>query len=476
MGRRKVSITSNRNDKWSQLRGALKKVLTKGQYDLWIAPLHFLGLQDGTLLLGCRNNFHIQWLRERLEEKIKKVMKTVLPEAHSIQYEIISEDLDDPEDDVEEDARGESEEQNRSNIPRQISFQDLLQLRPSPFNPRFTFDHFVVGECNHLAYASSMAIATGHSFHVSSVYLLSDSGLGKSHLSHAVGNYVIRRNPRLRVRYVTAEQFANEMIAAIKKDKMDIFKRKYREDCDILLLERVEFLGGKQKIQSELIYTIDELLDRGKKIVCTGTKLPRDIPGLHEELRSRLSGVLLAPIDHPDFETRLKILQKKAALERVNIPPRVLEYLAGTIEGDVRKLESCLVGLVAKSNILNTPIDLSLARDVAMTVLDRLPKVNISLIQDLVCEAFRISKEDLVSPSRKKNVALARKIAFYLCREYTKETYQSIGEAFCRNHSTVIYGVKSVQQALDSGKHGTIQKHVDFLSRKLKTRCALGPF
>ncbi len=466
--------------RWEELKKRLEGVLTRGQFDLWIEPLHFLGIKGNSLSLGCRNNFHVQWMRERLESKIIDTVKSVFPEVKHVSYEVIPEDLS--QTDLENDSPDEEETLAfHSPIPerkpvtpkyKQIGFQDILQLAPSPFNPRFTFDHFVVGNCNHLAYASSMAIATGQSFNVSSVYLLADSGLGKSHLSHAVGNYVIRKNPRLKVRYVTAEQFANEMIAALKKDRMDLFKKKYRNACDILLIERVEFLSGKEKIQSELIYTIDELLDRGKKIVCTGTKLPKDIPGLHEELRSRLSGVLLAPIEQPDFETRLKILQKKALLEGVKIPQKVLEYMAGSIEGDVRKLESCLIGLIAKSNIMKISIDMALARDVIATVYERLPRVDISIIQELVCDTFKISRDDLISPSRKKEVALARKIAFYLCREYTKETYQSIGRAFNRNHSTVIYAVKTVKQALDTGK-GSLQKHVEYLSRKLKVKCAI---
>ncbi len=468
-------------EKWEELKKRLERVLTKGQFDLWIAPLHFLGVENNALSLGCRNNFHVQWIRERLESKIMDIVKSVFPEVRSFNYEVVPDDLtllgdtDETDGETEEfDSYSQelSNSDSRKPVYRQIAFQDIIKTPPSPFNPRFTFDHFVVGECNHLAYASSLAIATGQSFHVSSLYLLADSGLGKSHLSHAVGNYVVRKNPRLKVRYVTAEQFTNEMIAALKKDRMELFKKKYRNACDILLMERVEFLSGKEKIQSELIYTIDELLDRGKRIICTGTKLPRDIPGLREELKSRLSGVLLAPIEHPDFDTRLKILQKKAQLEGVNIPTRVLEYLAGTIEGDVRKLESCLIGLIAKSNVMSLPIDLSLARDVVATVYERLPQINISAIQELVCETFKVSKNDLLSPSRKKDVALARKIAFYLCRQYTKETYQSIGAAFNRNHSTVIYAVKTVKRALDTGQ-GVIQKHVEYMSRKLKAKCAI---
>lgn len=454
------------DNRWQIVREKLGQILTRGQFDLWIAPLEFLGIKGDTLHLGCRNAFHVQWLKERLERKILDTVQSIFLDVRRLHYDVIEETYDNSQDPEL------SSSKEKGFTEKQLSFHDILDFRPSPFNPRFTFEHFVVGTCNQMAYASSMAVATGQSFHVPSLYILSGSGLGKSHLSHAVGNYITKKNPRMKVCYVTAEQFTNEMIVALKNDRMELFKKKYRSACDILLLERVEFLSGKEKIQSELIYTIDELLDGGKKIVCTGSKLPRDIPKLHEELKSRLAGVLVVPIDPPDFETRLKILQNKALQEGINIPTKVLEFMAGYIEGDVRKLESCLIGLIAKSNILGFPIDVSLARDVITTVYERLPKVDISLIQQIVCETFNIKPQDLVSPSRKKDIALARKIAFYLCREYTGESLQTIGSAFNRNHSTVVYAVKDVKKKLSTGR-SPLQKYVDLVARNLKTFCAL---
>lgn len=456
------------NDGWLIAKKKLEISVPRGQYDLWIAPLEFLGIAENCVRLGCRNHFHIQWLKERLHRKILEALKSVFSEVQDVRYEIASGEGEKEEEIPEESPS--APRSNRESAGRQLSINDVLELQPSPFNPRFTFDHFVVGACNQLAYASSMAVATGQSFHVPSLYLISDSGLGKSHLSHAVGNYVLKKNPRLKVRYVTAEQFTNEMIAALKNDRMEVFKKKYRASCDILLLERVEFLSGKEKIQSELLYTIDELLDRGKKIICTGSKLPREIPKLHEDLKSRLSGVLVAPIEPPDFDTRLRILQKKASQEGAKIPPKVLEFLAGHIEGDVRKLESCLIGLIAKSNILGIPADIGLAREVVAMIYEGLPKVDIALIQQLVCETFDITPQDLTSPSRKKQVVMARKIAFYLCREYTRESLQTIGSAFNRNHSTVVYAINDVKKKLSTGK-SPLTKYIDLISRKLKTRC-----
>jgi chromosomal replication initiator protein len=434
-------------------------------------------MENDVLSLGCQNEFHVQWMRERLERKVLNVVQSVLPQVRKIRYQVVSSNNKKSDDfaESEEEAIVSPKPTPTPPPPRQLSIGDVYPVRVSPFNPRFTFDDFVTGQCNQLAYASSLAVATGKYYSLQALYIMADSGLGKSHLSQAIGNYIFKTNPQVKVYYTTAEQFANEMISALKQDRMETFKEKYRSNCDILLLERVEFFGGKDKIQSELIYTLDELMDRGKKIICTSSKLPRDIPRLHTELKSRLSGAFIAPIDYPDFETRLNILKKKANKERARIPTKVLEFLAEYIEGDVRRLESSLVGIIAKSNILGVPITMELARDVVATVQGNLPLVNISLIQNLVCETFNIRKEDLLSASRKKEIMMARKVALYLCREYTRETLQSIARAFNRTHSTVLHALKETQKSVNS-QNDPLRKYIDYIAGKLKAQCAFARF
>ena len=462
---------------WHNIKAKLEQTLTRGQFDLWIAPLECLGMEDDVLFLGCQNEFHVQWMRERLERKVLNVVQSVLPQVRKIRYQVVSSNNKKSDDfaESEEEAIVPPKPTPTPPPPRQLSIGDVYPVRVSPFNPRFTFDDFVTGQCNQLAYASSLAVATGKYYSLQALYIMADSGLGKSHLSQAIGNYIFKTNPQVKVYYTTAEQFANEMISALKQDRMETFKEKYRSNCDILLLERVEFFGGKDKIQSELIYTLDELMDRGKKIICTSSKLPRDIPRLHTELKSRFSGAFVTPIDYPDFETRLNILKKKANKERARIPNKVLEFLAEYIEGDVRRLESSLVGIIAKSNILGVPITMELARDVVATVQGNLPLVNISLIQNLVCETFNIRKEDLLSASRKKEIMMARKVALYLCREYTRETLQSIARAFNRTHSTVLHALKETQKSVNS-QNDPLRKYIDYIAGKLKAQCAFARF
>ena len=272
--------------------------------------------------------------------------------------------------------------------------------------------------------------------------------------------------------YLTAEQFANEMVYSLKNGNIETFKNKFRMECDVLLLEKVEFLSGKEKVQNELVYTLDELLDRGKRILYTGNTYPKDIPKLISELQSRLSGILVAPIGKPDFSTRKEILKRKAQMENLPLPVEVIEFMAERITGDIRQLESCLIGVIAKTNILGVPVCLDLAREVTETMLDRLPKLTIDHIQQIVCSAFQISIEDLKSSKRRKELADARKIGMYLCRRYTSESLESIGKSFRRSHSSVLYAVSELVKELEN-TGGKIKRQVEYVSRRLDASCLL---
>lgn len=443
---------------WLSIKNQLQKSLSRGQYDLWVSTLDFLGLEEGRLVLGCRNRFHVEWLREKLELKLLAALRQHFPQVQKLDYRIVSE------------PRQDRHEEEMTEGPRQVSMADLIKRSSPAFNPRFTFDRFVVGTSNQFAYATALAMADNRQVYNQSVFLLSDTGLGKSHLTHAVGNYLHVQRPELRVQYATAEQFANEMIYSIKNGSMEAFKNKFRAACDVLLLEKIEFFSGKEKIQSELVFTLDELMDRGKKILCTGNTCPKDIPRLSMELQSRLSGIMVAPIERPDFKTRIEIIRHKTRSENVVLPMEIMEFLADRITGDVRQLESCLVGMIAKANILNVPICIDLARDVTQTMLDRLPKITVDHIQKVVCASFQITPEELRSPSRKKDLAMARKIAMYLSRQYTTESLNSIGKSFKRSHSSVLYAVNGLAREM-AGSSSKLKRQVEYVSRRLETSC-----
>lgn len=443
---------------WKSVKQDLQKCLSKGQYELWVCTLECLGCEGDRLILGCRNRFHIEWLREKLEERLLAAVRRHFPGVSKVDYRIGPEN---PQKEVECDIE---------EGPRQINFNELIRKAEPTFNPRFTFDHFVVGQCNQFAFAASMALAGEQSFTNQSVYLLSPTGLGKSHLTQAVGHHLLGQSPNCRVRYTTTEQFANEMIFALQHGSMESFKKKFRNGCDVLLLERIDFLSGKEKIQSELVYTLDELMDRGKRILCTGSTLPRDIPRLSRELKSRLHGGVVAPIEPPDYRTRIEIIRRKTESRSVRFPQEVVEFLAERLTGDIRLMESCIHGLSVKSHVLKAPITVGLAEEVTQAIQNRLPKITIEHIQQIVCSSFQVTVEELRSPSRRKQLATARKIAMYLCRRYTTESLQAIGKSFKRTHSSVLHAVSGLARQIEE-KDGKWKRQVEFVSRQVETSC-----
>ncbi len=445
---------------WQEIKRKLQSCLSRGQYDLWVSSIEFLGLENETVALGCKNRFHIEWIREKLEAKLLGAIREFFPLVRRLEYQVLS-GAPDPEE--LEGCVPEIEP------PRQIVMSDLIRRSGPVFNPRFTFDQFVVGLSNQLAFATARGMASGRQLYNNSAYILSETGLGKSHLAHAVGSYICGKAPEVRVHYVTAEQFANEMIYSLKNGNIENFKTKFRAECDVLLFEKVEFLSGKEKIQNELVYTLDELMDRGKRILWTGNTFPKDIPKLTSELQSRLSGILVAAIGPPDFKTRMEIIRKKASGENAHLPPEVIHFMAERVTGDIRQLESCLIGIVAKSNILGIPVTLDLARELTERMLDRLPKLTVDHIQQIVCCAFNISVEDLRSSQRRKEFAAARKIGMYLCRRYTTESLESIGKSFRRSHSSVLYAINDLTKCLD--KDNKIKRQVEHISRRLDASC-----
>jgi chromosomal replication initiator protein len=291
--------------------------------------------------------------------------------------------------------------------------------------------------------------------------------MGKSHLSQAIGHHVLSINPEDRVYYITAEDFSNEMVQAYRHNVIDKFKGKYRKECDVLLLEDVHYLSGKERTQIELALTLDTLLESGKRIIFSSCCLPADIPKLNEELRSRLSCGLISTIDPPNFRTRVRILQKKAGANGYRMPDNVIHFLADELTGDVRQLESGLNGVAAKSSLLGMPIDLGLAESVVKNIVCQRKRITISAIKKLVCKYYSISLEDMVSRSRKQNLVRPRQMAIYLARHYTDAPLQSIGKSFNRYHATALHSINCIERGIK--QNSSIQKQVQFFRQKLES-------
>ena len=290
--------------------------------------------------------------------------------------------------------------------------------------------------------------------------------MGKSHLAQAIGHHVLSEYPEDRVYYITAEDFSNEMVHAFRHDAIDKFKGKYRNHCDVLLLEDIHYLGGKERTQIELALTLDSLFEAGKRIIFSSCYLPADIPKLNDKLRSRLACGLISTIEPPNFRTRVRILQKKAMDNGYKIPPNVIDYLAGELIEDVRQLESGLKGVAAKSSLMGVPIDLNLAESVIKNIVRQRLSITIKGIKELVCKYYDVNMKDLMSRSRKQNLVRPRQMAIYLSRRYTDSPLQTIGKAFNRYHATALYAINCIERGVED--NSSIKRQVEFLSQKLE--------
>lgn len=428
---------------WESLLEEAGHTLDREECRLWLEPLKPSG-QDNHLVLVCPNDFHRTWVRDNYLPRLKQLLAAQRPQA-KLSLELLP-------------------GAKRPAPPRQM---ELPRLNPSlpRLNRRFVFDNFVAGAGNEFACAAAKALAGGRGLFSDSLFLVSGTGLGKSHLTQAVGHWVLGNAPDSRVAYLTAEDFANQMISALRKKRIHEFKDRFRRDCDLLLLEEVGFLAGKEKTQDELVYTLDALGNAGKRVVFTGRLAPSQVKGLQPALASRMAASVTVGIEPPDHQTRLSILRRLAAEEDISVPTEVLEYLAQDLPGDVRRLRSALVSLMARGSLTGRNLDLNLAAEVLGQMANRLRKISPERILELVAQVHGLEPEILSGKSRKKIHTGPRNLAMYLCRRHTDASYAAIGKTFNRDHATVMYGVDQIGLRLD--KEPKLGAELTFVEQRL---------
>jgi len=442
-------------DVWIQAKARINEKVPGHNYTLWIEPLEFITRKDREIVLGCPTTFFEKWVTRHYLGLIQAEMEKACGCPCKIQLQVSRSRCSD--------KPGNDTLQEQLFLP---NLEDRHRMM-SRFHTDYTFDQFVVGTCNSFAYNATLSLACADKGSHNPVYLLSKTGMGKSHLSQAVGNHILREKKTLRICYLTAEEFTNAMIRALRHDRIEEFKDKYRRQCDVLLLEDIQFLSGKRKTQDELAFTLDALLDAQKKLIFTGTDLPSEIPKMDEKLSSRLSSGIISGIETPDFVTRVGILTRKASSKKIPIPDDVIYYLADELSENVRQLESGLIGVAAKASLLNLPIDTDLASSVVKNIVRRTRKINVDWIQKLVCKYYKITKEELLSRSRKRAIVQPRQVAMFLARRYTSESLQSIGRSFNRYHATTLHAIGAVERHMR--ENGPLQKQVEFLSTKMES-------
>ena len=447
---------------WLEAQANLKKVLTGQTYTTWIDPLKFLGATDDTIVLEVPSSFFQKWVIDKYLSMIKEAISAVNSKSYQIEFHIAEQK---PEEETEqEEEEHQKPARNKEKERDKVRDKDKEIDKKSDFipnlNPKYTFESFVCGASNQFAYAASQAVANKPATNYNPLFIYGGVGLGKTHLVNAIGNQILAKNPRAKICYYSSEKFMNEMINCLRYKKMEEFRNKFRK-MDLLLIDDIQFMAGKEATQEEFFHTFNALYESHKQIVVTSDKFPKDIPGLEERLRSRFEWGLIADIQPPDIETKIAILKKKSDLHAVNLPNDVALFLAAGATSNIRELEGMLIRLEAFASLTGNEITLSMAREVMKDIIvEKTKEITVEMIQKHVADHFRIKVSELKSDKRIKTLVVPRQIAIYICRELTKASYPEIGEKFGgKDHSTIIHSVKKIekQMAGDPDFRGTVE-------------------
>jgi len=442
---------------WKTVKSEIRGKIPGHFFRMWLEPLKFIRREADTVVLSCPNHFSRKRIWDQYRELLEAEFNRVSGERLSLSLEVVN-------------GSGRTRPENPGfalDLQRPLPSLNLCPYSGRYLRKDFTFDQFVVGENNDFAYSASLSMACRKSSVQNSLYLLSQTGMGKSHLSQAIGHHILDKFPSDRVFYITAEDFANEMVHSLRQGCISTFKDKYRQRCDVLLLEDIHFLSGKERTQMELALTLDTLFDAGKKLIFTSSYLPSDIPKMDNKLTSRFSSGLISHIESPDFRTRVRILKQKCQAQGYRIPDEVIDYLADELQDNVRQLESGLHSVHNKASLLGVPASRELAASVVRNIANQKKRITIEVIKRLVCGHFKISPTEIASRSRKQAVVRPRQIAFYLARTYTDQPLQAIGKSFNRYHATVLHSIGIIERGIR--ENGAMQQQVEFFCKRLES-------
>jgi chromosomal replication initiator protein len=430
---------------WEQIRNYLRQNISAEAYSNWLRGTEFVAMDGDTLFVSAPDPETRSWIESEYAGMIQSAIRDLRLPVRSISYEAPP---------------------ARHSVSHPPAEPVELETLANSLNPRFTFGSFVVGSCNQFAHAAARAVATKPFHSYNPLFLYGGVGMGKTHLMHAIGRELIDNLPTMRVIYTSSERFMNEMIACIRTERMQQFHQRYRE-ADVLLVDDIQSIGGKERTQEEFFHTFNELHDHQKQIVISSDSAPKEIPGLLDRLRSRFEWGLIADIQPPDLETKMAILDKKAEAEGVRLPDDVRSFMASKTKTNVRELEGALIKLIAYSSLVGTPISLQMSQQVLkhlVHVPDR--RVTIDSIQKAVAERFQIKQAQLREKSNTKKIVYPRQVAMYLVKELTDASLPEIGRAFGgKHHTTVIHSIHKIEETrhIDPDLNRMIQSLMDSL-------------
>lgn len=417
----------------AKIKELLQPEVTKISYDTWIMPLDIRSIDGNHIVFTANSEFQKDFIENKYKSLIFNTLRYITNKDWTFSVvDLTKEEQDDSKDIIS----------NTSN-----SSPAEIEMNKSTLNPKYTFETFVVGNNNRFAHAAALAVGNEPAKSYNPLYLYGGVGLGKTHLMHAIGNRILENNPNANILYVTSEKFTNQLINAIKDNKNEFFRNKYR-NIDVLLIDDIQFIAGKERVQEEFFHTFNSLYEDGKQIIISSDTPPRDIPFLEDRLKSRFEWGLLADISVPDYETRLAILRKKAQDESIIIDDIILSNIANKIDSNIRELEGVFNKIVARASLTHSPITIELAEKIINEFKYENEKViSCDFIKETIAKYFSINKDDLSSNKRSNDIAFPRQIAMFLCREIANMSYPQIGEDFGgRDHSTVMHACRKIEK------------------------------
>ncbi|HEY6806147.1 MAG TPA: chromosomal replication initiator protein DnaA [Pyrinomonadaceae bacterium] len=455
---------------WGNILHSLSGRLNQQTLDQWFGPIQFQSVDRTGQVIHLRAPSQVikDWVVSNYSKLLDESLNDLSMSGYSLGWEIghlstsqnlLNQPISAP---IVAAAETQTPQAATDNIG-----PGVLTGEPS-LSARYTYDSFVVGSCNQFAHAASMAVAEAPGRTYNPLYLYGGVGLGKTHLMHACGNAIKARNNHLKLCYLSSEKFMNDLINAIRYDKTQSFREKYRS-VDVLLIDDVQFMAGKERTQEEFFHTFNALYDQQKQIVISSDCPPREIPTLEERLHSRFEWGLIADIEPPDLETKIAILKRKADLMNVSIPDDVAMFIAGRVKSNVRELEGSLVRLIAISSLRGEPITKTLAQDAIRNIAkeEDAGVITVQQIQKLVASTYKLSVDELLSKNNARHISHPRQVAMYLCKNLTKHSYPEIGRAFGgKHHTTVIHSVEKIESLVSSDS--TLQRLISELTESLQ--------
>ncbi|MCP4604288.1 MAG: chromosomal replication initiator protein DnaA [Proteobacteria bacterium] len=437
---------------WDQALRWMQDKLNEQVFEAWFSPVRLEALSSDTLTLRVPNKFFKEWLSNNYIDLIKEAVLVEAGRQVDVKFHV-----------VEDERVNLTELRPRvSSIPPRTPMRKEVKL-----NPKYTFGSFVVGTSNQLPHAASIAVTEMAGRKYNPLFVYGGVGLGKTHLIHAIGNQIRKTNPYSRICYLSSEQFMNEFIWSLRNDKMDVFHRRFRKETDVLLMDDIQFIAGKDRTQDEFFHTFNSLYEDNKQIVLASDKYPQEIPDLEERLCSRFQWGLIADIQPPEFETRLAIVKKKAEDEGIPLPNDVAIFLASSIKSNVRELEGSLINLAAHASLDKEKIDLAFARETLKKViaLHQAP-LTVQSVQETVCKHFSISLGDIKGARRQRSIAFPRQVAMYLCRKGLNTSFPEIGQNFGgKDHTTALAACRKIERLVSEDVD--VRSRIEALERLL---------